>query len=108
MIAVGTEHLLTLSQLARPLPCRRNERPVHPATIHRWRHPGVRGVRLECVRIGGIWHTSMEAFQRFCNRLSVPDGTNEPAPQSHVTLAPAALHARHQDDIERRLDEIGA
>lgn len=53
VINVGTEQLLTLSQLAKRLPRHRNDRPVHPSTCHRWRSPGVRGVRLECVRIGG-------------------------------------------------------
>jgi hypothetical protein len=38
--------------------------------VHRWRKPGVRGVRLECIRVGGIWHTSTAAFQRFCDELS--------------------------------------
>ncbi len=64
MIDVRTEQLVTLSQLVKKLPPHRNERPVHPATAHRWRKPGLRGVRLECIRIGGVWHTSMEAFQR--------------------------------------------
>ena len=58
VINVGTEQLLTLSQLAKRLPRHRNDRPVRPSTCHRWRSPGVRGVRLECLRIGGIWHTS--------------------------------------------------
>ncbi|MEK6236566.1 MAG: DUF1580 domain-containing protein [Planctomycetales bacterium] len=43
---------------------------MHPSTIHRWRDPGLRGVRLEAIRIGGAWHTSMEAFQRFCEALT--------------------------------------
>ena len=43
VINVGTEQLLTLSQLAKRLPRHRNDRPVHPSTCHRWRRPGVRG-----------------------------------------------------------------
>src|SRR4051794_16292033 len=71
MISVGTEQLLTLAQLAKRPPRRRNGRPVHPSTMHRWRHPGIRGIRLECIKVGGAWHTSVEAFQRFCDRLSL-------------------------------------
>ena len=70
MIDVNAEHILTLSQLARRLPCRRMQRPVWPATLHRWRHSGLGGVRLECVKIGGIWHTSLEAYQRWVERLT--------------------------------------
>ncbi len=70
MIDIRTEHLVTLSQLVKTLPPRRQQRPVHPATVYRWRNPGIRGVRLECIRVGGTWHTSMEAFQRFCDELS--------------------------------------
>ena len=70
MIDVRTERPVTLAHLVKQLPPRRSERPVHPATAHRWRNPGLRGLRLECIRVGGRWHTSMEAFQRFCEQLS--------------------------------------
>lgn len=70
MIDLRTESTITLAQLVKRLPPRRNERPVHAATAHRWRNPGLRGVKLECIKVGGSWHTSMEAFQRFCDRLS--------------------------------------
>jgi hypothetical protein len=73
LIDVDHEHLLTLAQLARRLPRRRCDRPVHVATLHRWRRPGLRGIRLECVRVGGVWCTTMQAFQRFCDRLSIAD-----------------------------------
>ena len=46
-------------------------RAKHVSTVHRWRKPGLRGVCLEAIRIGGAWHTSHEAFQRFCDQLSV-------------------------------------
>jgi hypothetical protein len=69
-IQVAREKLVSFSQLARQLPSQRRGRPVHISTVHRWRHPGLRGVRLEAIRIGGNWHTSWEAFQRFCELLS--------------------------------------
>lgn len=101
MISVASEQLLTLSQLAKRLPRHRNDRPVHPSTCHRWRSPGVRGVRLECVRIGGIWHTSWESFQRFCDLLtSVAQGSSAGAP--HPPAA-ASKGRDHQDRVEQEL-----
>lgn len=57
-----TQKLVSFAELARALPRRRRNRPVHVSTIHRWRQRGVDGVRLEAIRIGGAWHTSWEAF----------------------------------------------
>jgi hypothetical protein len=105
MIDVGTEQLTTLAQLARRIPCRRNARPVHPSTVHRWRSPGIRGIRLECLKIGGAWHTSMEAFQRFCERLSQRDDPSDPIKPA-PTYSRSIARAKHrQDQVERELDE---
>lgn len=101
MISVASEQLLTLSQLAKRLPRHRNDRPVHPSTCHRWRSPGVRGVRLECVRIGGIWHTSWESFQRFCDILtSVAQGSSPAAPRPPAN---ASQDSDYQDQVEQAL-----
>jgi hypothetical protein len=72
-IDVNAETVVTLSQLAGRLPRRRLGKPVHPSTVHRWRKPGLRGVQLECVRVGGIWCTSTEAFQRWIDRLTAAE-----------------------------------
>jgi hypothetical protein len=103
VINVNSEHVVTLSQLARRLPCRREDRPVHPSTCHRWRNPGIRGIKLECVRIGGIWHTSLQAYQRWVEKLTaevespvIPSPTPTVTPQADVP----------PDEIERRLQEI--
>jgi hypothetical protein len=104
IIDVNREQILTLSQLAKRLPRRRNDRPVHPATIHRWRHPGVRGVRLECVRIGGIWVTSLEAYQRWVDQLTTLDQRGESS-----TAAPERQRGQgmSSEEIEQRLDDFG-
>src|SRR5262249_44551077 len=85
VIDVNHEHLVTLAQLAKRLPRRRQDRPVHPATVHRWRNPGVRGIRLECVRIGGIWMSTLEAFQRWCQRLTELEPTGGVKPDAGET-----------------------
>ena len=102
-IDVNAEHVLPLAALARRLPARRDDRPVSPATIHRWRLPGVRGVRLECVRIGGIWHTSLEAYQRWVDRLTASaDPTSGPPAQANAR----SHRSSRQDDVERLPDRV--
>lgn len=72
-IDILREELVSFRQLAASLPRRRKNRPIHTSTIHRWRRPGLRGVRLDAVRIGGAWHTSREAFARFCEQMTATD-----------------------------------
>jgi len=73
MIDLGQENPVSLSQAARRLPPFRSDRPVHPATIWRWITEGVRlrdgsRVRLEALRIGGRFVTTVEALDRFAKR----------------------------------------
>src|SRR4051812_22577934 len=60
-----TDHVITFADLARGLPCRRQGRPTHVSTIHRWRVTGLNGVRLAAVRVGSVWVTTLEAYQAF-------------------------------------------
>ena len=69
-IDLQTETVFTFAEAAKRLPRRRQGRPVHVATIHRWAKAGVRGVRLESLRLGGGLVTSAEALQRFAERLT--------------------------------------
>ena len=71
MIDVNGEQLLTLAEAARSLP-----RCPHIATIYRWISRGVKGVKLEAVRIGGTQYTSKEAMQQFAERLTTLDRVN--------------------------------
>jgi hypothetical protein len=70
MINVADEQLLTLVEAARRLPSRRCGKRVHSATVYRWISRGIRGVRLESIRVGGSTYTSAEAIQRFAHKLS--------------------------------------
>lgn len=107
MIDVRTEQLIILSQLVRRLPARRNQRPVHPATAHRWRKPGLHGVRLECIRVGGIWHTSMEAFQRFCDRLTSLDDEPMPSSLKTASVSKGVAESSRREHVERELNQFG-
>jgi len=70
MIAIATEDLLTFSQACSYLPRRRRGRKAATSTIWRWATRGLRGVKLEVIRLGGQSYTSREALQRFADRLS--------------------------------------
>lgn len=82
-IDIQQEQLVSFRELARALPRRRRDRPLHISTVHRWRSRGLNGVRLEAVRVGGQWNTSWEAFRRFCDRLTTLHAGpgQQPAPQ---------------------------
>lgn len=64
------ETLLSLAAAAAELPRRRRGKPTHVSTLHRWATRGLRGVRLEVLRVGGTTCTSREALQRFFTRLT--------------------------------------
>lgn len=65
MIDHTQEHLLSFSQAAKRLPKRGDGRNVHPNTVARWTREGIRGIRLETIRVGTRCFTSVEACQRF-------------------------------------------
>jgi hypothetical protein len=72
---VFAEELLTLSEASKRLPKLKAGKPPHVSTLHRWVLRGCRSqddmvVRLETVKIGGTTCTSLEALQRFFDRLS--------------------------------------
>lgn len=70
MIDTGVENLIPLRDVPRCLPPRPNGKRLHISAVYRWTLRGVKGVRLETVKIGGTTYTSREAIQRFSERLS--------------------------------------
>jgi hypothetical protein len=89
-IDILSETVLSLAQAARRLPQLRGAKAtgkgVHPCTLWRWTRNGLntpdgQRVRLETVRIGNTNCTSLEAIQRFFDRLQgehVPPTTYQP------------------------------
>jgi hypothetical protein len=74
-IDLSAERTLSLSAAARLLPPARRGRPVTISCVLRWILDGVRisageVVRLEAIRLGGRWLTSVEALHRFGARLT--------------------------------------
>lgn len=104
MIDISTEKLVSFTQATKTLPQRRGGKRPHVATLYRWAQRGHKGIRLESLQIGGCKCTSMEALQRFFDRLSG-------APQADVQAA--GLNSRpdttlgHSRAIERQLEAEG-
>ena len=76
MINIASEKLITLSEATKYVPRRRKGKRTHCATVYRWAARGLRGVRLETIRVGGSLCTSEEKLQLFFNRLTEADGDN--------------------------------
>lgn len=87
------ETTIPLAEAARRLPRLRAGRPVSPATLWRWASHGLRGVRLETVRVGGTTCTSTEALSRFFAALSGVAAATVPAPSARPGRAEAELDA---------------
>ena len=63
---MGDEELLLFSELIVVLAMKLSGRRIHRSTLHRWRSSGINGQRLDAVRIGGRWFSSMAAVSRLC------------------------------------------
>jgi hypothetical protein len=81
---------------------RQGQRP-HVSFLVRAIKTGIRGQKLEAVRLGGRWLTSVEALQRWCEAQtpSSPESTQKPATKRHRRAASS------QDHVDRLLDEAG-
>ena len=101
MIDITTETVLTLADAAKRLPTRSGRR-IHVSTLYRWSQRGCRGIRLETAQLGGSRITSMQALQRFCERLSDAD----PCVSAQISVTPARRR-REIARAERELEQEG-
>ena len=99
-IDIASEPPIPLTQATIYLPRRRRGRKAATSTLHRWATRGLRGVVLETIRIGGTRCTSLQALQRFFDRLSDVHNVDTHA-------APAAGSAQHRTDrVDQELDQL--
>jgi uncharacterized protein DUF1580 len=97
MIDIESEDVFTLTEATRQLPKLHSGKRPHVSTLFRWAERGIKGVRLETIRIGGRVCTSREALHRFFERLSADDTDSLPAPVRMPSIG----------NVERQLDEAG-
>lgn len=99
MIDMASEKVFPLADGPKHLPRRRGNRAVHPATFFRWAQRGLRGIRLETLQVGGTKCTSVDAIQRFFERLgAAADGT---APAPGTTKQRQAAAGRANDELAK-------
>jgi Protein of unknown function (DUF1580) len=90
------ERLMTFARAAAELPSRSGR--CHPSTVWRWAFKGCRTlagrVRLEHVKVGGVWYTSAEAVRRFLDQVNVAAaGETGPPPRPEAQRQRAAERA---------------
>jgi len=96
MIEIANETLLTLDQAAEKV-------LVSKATVLKWITRGVDGVKLEALKLGVHWRTSMEALQRFADRTTP---IHDVPHQDPTGIRSHAQQQRHQQQVEEKLDKL--
>ena len=76
----------------------RTGKRVSPATLWRWRLKGVGGVKLPMVRVGGVWHTTVEAFAEFVRAQTAALTPADPVGE---------VSAERSESTRRRLEAAG-
>jgi len=97
MIDITSEQLIPIRDVPGRLPPTPKDKRIHISAVYRWMRRGVRGARLESIRIGGFTYTSIEALQRFADRLSEP---------RHNSQEPRVTTITRQKQIERAEREV--
>jgi len=107
-IDIEKEDIVSLAEAAHKLP-KINGR--HPAicTLWRWCRKGLRGVRLEYIRIGRGIATSHQALNRFFNALAEMDQLLSDSPPLKRSWPPTTSKSRQHaiEDAERICKEAG-
>lgn len=104
-IDITTETLLSLTEATKALPTVNGKRHAIP-TLWRWCRRGVRGVRLEYVRMGRNIATSQAALNRFFNALAAADvpPTSPTSPSKGPRAATSPQRRRQLEEADRILD----
>jgi hypothetical protein len=70
----ATDELIPLRNVPslRWLPPRRGGAKLHPVTLYKWAKHGLRGHKLETIRVGGVPCTSEGALRAFFEKLATP------------------------------------
>jgi hypothetical protein len=109
VIDLINETRLNLEQAAALFTPYRDGVPTHKSRVLRAIQQGAKDpegnvVKLEAVRFGGQWVTSVEAIQRYAERLT-PSAAPAPAPAAAAPRRSPAKRRRDHQRAEKQLDE---
>jgi hypothetical protein len=102
MLDTLVETPISLTEAANLLPRRRAGKKASPATIFRWASNGIRGIKLEVIKVGGTLCTSRERLQKFYEKLTL-EAAGELVPPPVTSRSRRASVKR----AERVLDKAG-
>ena len=94
-----SEHVVSLTKATSHLPRRRKGKRPNVSTLFRWAQHGIKGVRLETIQVGGCKCTSLEALQRFCDRLT--QGLDPEAQPARSSVRPQRAAVAAERELER-------
>ena len=105
-IDVFKEQVVSLAEASKQLPRVRNGKKIHVASLYRWITAGKRCpdgsiAHLESIKVGGTTCTSLEALQRFFDRLT---GNQEVV--TPPTITQRERKRRHEQAM-RELEKFG-
>jgi hypothetical protein len=98
-IDLKTETIIDLKQAPPYLGRSRNGRPVHYSYLVRAIRKGINGHRLEALRIGNRWITSVEALQRWAEIQTLG---SEELPVSRPLTVRRRAAARADEELTKR------
>jgi hypothetical protein len=90
------ETLVTFTEAAKRVP-RINGRRPHPSSFYRWATRGLKGAKLETLKVGGRLCTSLEAVERFFRELA------EKGPIHRRPVSPEKSGGRSESQRERAI-----
>lgn len=108
-IDIATETVVSLTEATKILPKINGKRPAI-STLWRWCRKGLRGVRLEYIRVGRNIATSREALNRFFVAQAAVDPPLADPPRrerADILRVTPADRQRQRAEADRILDRAG-
>jgi hypothetical protein len=102
VIQIDKERVIPLSKIGDYLPRGRQNKKVHAATGYRWARRG-----LETIRRGGMVFTSVEALQRYFDRLSAGPAAGADAAQAPTPAPTPSARQAAAERADRALAAMG-
>ncbi len=99
-IDLERETPISLADAAEAVPTVGGRKPS-TSTVWRWCRFGIRGVRLEYIRVGRRMATSKEALSRFMNRVAEADAVGVTSgPRRRTDKARERAHGRAEAELD--------